>query len=312
VSGSAATNGRGRLARRKGLRCTARGLLSACLPCIAHRPRGAASGGFTLIELVAVVAIIGLMLSAATIAFRNVTRAKLRSAASRTAATMRFAFDRATMTGDTYRLALDLDRGEFWLESSVGRVTIREGREQHHTTDEKEAGPQADPAGGSRPMPLMPFGGIGGGAEGEAGEGAGLFGVDADALKQQYEQDLAPVARPKSLFEPVKKKRYKTEGRIRIDAVVTARMVEPVTEGIAHVYFFPQGHAEPAVIHLVDCLDADCSGREEEEYYSVVLHPLTGRAKVYSCQYEIPEEFGSGDDRSRRRRQGKRCGEAER
>ena len=63
---------------------------------------------------------------------------------------------------------------------------------------------------------------------------------------------------------------------------------KPAVSGMAYVYFFPQGHSEPAIVHLMD---------KDEEYYSVVLHPLTGRAKVYACRYKVPEAFGVSDDK---------------
>jgi hypothetical protein len=62
-------------------------------------------------------------------------------------------------------------------------------------------------------------------------------------------------------------------------------------KGVAYVYFFPQGTAEPAIIHFVD---------DDEAFYSVVLRPLTGDAKVYPCMYRIPPDFGSEDTKRSR------------
>ena len=150
-----------------------------------------------MIEIMVVVAIIGLMMGAVTLTVRNVGRSRLRSAASRTAATLRFAFDRATMTGNYLRLVLDLDKGEIWLEISEDRVSLGKGREQHHTTDERDV--EAKSSGTRRPTPLL-FG-----ADDEDDEAA--FGIDKQELKRLYERDLAPVARPKALFKPLKKKK---------------------------------------------------------------------------------------------------------
>ena len=40
----------------------------------------------------------------------------------------------------------------------------------------------------------------------------------------------------------------KFKSGVRVSSVITARMTEPADKGIAWVYFFPQGHAEPAII----------------------------------------------------------------
>jgi general secretion pathway protein H len=69
---------------------------------------------------------------------------------------------------------------------------------------------------------------------------------------------------------------------------MTARLSEPVEKGTAYIYFFPQGHAEPAIVHFVD---------RSEDYYSIVLHPLTGQARIYPCEYKIPKDFDVSDDK---------------
>ncbi|MCC6750798.1 MAG: prepilin-type N-terminal cleavage/methylation domain-containing protein [Deltaproteobacteria bacterium] len=248
------------------------------------------SAGFTLIEMMVVVAVVGLLLGAATMTFRNVTRSDLRSAASRTAAALRVAFDRTTMTGETVRVALDLEKGEYWLESSSDRVALRKGVEQHATTG-VEGKPKEEKK--SR-MPGLPMGLGKGGAE--EGDGEGTMGIDTAALKAEYEADLQPVARPKARFAPLKgpdAKRAKLSRGITVDAVVTPRLTEPQRKGTAYVYFFPQGFAEATVVHIKN---------RSEEYYSVVMAPLTGQVKVYPCRYDLPKEFEVPDDRKRETR----------
>ncbi|MCA9665556.1 MAG: type II secretion system protein, partial [Myxococcales bacterium] len=253
--------------------------------------------------MMVVIGIIGLLMGAAIFSVRSVTKADLRSAASRTAATFRFAFDRATMTGNTIRVAMDFDKGQIWLEMSKGRVAVRKGSEQHHTTNADEAkDPDADDDDNPKSSPL---GGLGlGGAKGSAAAGGddddsgGLFGIDTAKLKAQYERDLAPAARPKVLFKPIKKKKLKFAKNISFATVMTPRMLDPQKKGIGYVYFFPQGHSEQAIVHL--------STADGEDYYSVVLHPLTGRTKVYGCKVTIPSDYGDNDPDARRRRRRKR------
>lgn len=53
----------------------------------------------------------------------------------------------------------------------------------------------------------------------------------------------------------------------------------PVTEGLAYLYFFPQGLTEKAIIHLSD--------EEGETVYSITVNPLTGRSQVTLGSGEI-------------------------
>ena len=140
--------------------------------------------------------------------------------------------------------------------------------------------------------PKLPLG-LGAGAEGEDGADEAPF--DVQALIRGYEKQIKPLKRRKARFNRLRAlgaREVKLKGQIFIDAVMTPRHEEPVDKGMAYVYFFPQGHAEPAIIHIKN---------KSDEYYSVVMHPLTGQARIYNCRYRFPEEFGK-DDLERRKR----------
>lgn len=257
-----------------------------------HSERKPTTGGFTLVEMMIVIAIIGMMLAVGTYTLRNLTRANLREGAAGTSAAMRFAFDRALMTGAYVRLAIDLEHSRMWLEVSKDRVSLKQGREQH-ATDKKKGADENDDGGAVTRKPLLPFG-LGGGAPGGGGDGDEAP-FDVKALVKAYERTLKPVTRSKARFQKLKGpgvRMIQLKTGVFVDAVMTPRLEEPVDKGMGYVYFFPQGHAEPAIIHLRNKAD---------EYYSVVMHPLTGQARIYNCRYRIPKEFGR-DDLERRRK----------
>lgn len=236
-----------------------------------------------------VLLLIGMLSAAGVMGIGSVFRTKLRSAAGRTAGAMQVAFDKARLTGMYVRLALDLKQGKLWLEGSSQGFSLKRGAEQHVTTDADEGARQE--AARARPSKSLLPTGLGadeGSAEGE-GAGEGLFGVDK-AFIQGFEQDLEPIERPKAYFQPVKGPGSATlalEGGVRFARVMTAHLEEPAEDGIAYIYFFPQGHAEPAIVQLRDGHEGD---------YSVVLNPLTGQAKVYACRYRIPKMFGEPEE----------------
>ena len=265
-----------------------------------YRARGEA--GLTIMELSLVIAIVGIMMVGATMGISAITRADLRSGASRTAASMRYAFDRATMTGTYIRLAFDLDKGRIWAEFSEDMITLRAGRSQHVMDGEEEAakkereeveGEVKAPPRAKKSSSALSMLGLGNSESDSDSDGdeEGSTGIDVFSLTKSWHDDMKPVERPKASFKPLSDivaKKFKMAKGIKIAAVITPRMKEPAEEGMAYVYFFPQGHAEPAIIHLVD---------KDGGYYSVVLHPLTGKAKVYACRYKVPDQFGISDDK---------------
>jgi len=258
--------------------------------------------GFTMIEMMVVIAIIALLVTASTLTLRNLLRSDLRSAARRTAAAMRFAFDRATLTGTYVRLVFDIDKGEIWAEASDQRVSLKTGSSKElAATAADEAATKAQQKKSKPKTPAMPLFGLGGlgggmgagsggGGEGDPGGGA----IDVKTLTEEWEQDLAPPERPAPSFQRLKgpgAKVIKLAGGISLSAVMTPRVTDPVEKGKAYVYFFPQGNAEPAIIHFAD---------RSEDYYSVVLQPLSAQARVYPCLYKIPADFGVTDDKRSR------------
>ncbi len=261
--------------------------------------------GLTIMELAVVVGLVGLMAVGASLGVSAITKADLRSGASKTAASLRYAFDRATMTGSYMRLAFDLKTGRIWAEHSEDMITLRSGRDQHVMSDEDKAAkaeeakeeaeeggaPASKPNKSNAAMALLGLGGSEEEDEDDDEDSEASSGIDIYSLTKTWHDDMKPVERPKASFKRLQSivaKRFKMARGIKIASVITPRMKKAATEGMAYVYFFPQGHAEPAIIHLVD---------KDEFYYSVVLHPLTGRAKIYSCRYKVPEEFGVSDDK---------------
>lgn len=228
------------------------------------------SRGFTIIEVLVVIAIIALMLTGATYGLRSISRTELRGSSAKLAGGIRYCFDRAITTGSYYRIVLDLNKNQYWAERSDERMYL--GRD-------KEEAP----------------------GQGKA--------YDADAAeKLKDEQDAKDKALldarggiAASLEPPPKPKRAKFQTfrdttlpvvnlkRIKLFDVFTGRQREPYTSGKAYLYFFPDGHTERAVVRLTD----------GDNFYSLVVHPLTGRVEVKAGKYDIPRDFDVRDDEGR-------------
>jgi general secretion pathway protein H len=214
-----------------------------------------------------VIAIMGIMVGASVYGFRAVAKSELRGSASKLAGAIRYCFDRSVTTGSYYRMVLDLDQNKYWAERSEDRTYLNAGKE------------------------LSP------------GRGQALD-VQAEEAKRDEEEKKAEEmstsvgGQMMTLDPPPKPKRAKFQTfkdatlpqvklkRAQFFDVFTPRQREPYTKGRAYLYFFPDGHTERAIVRLND----------GDDFYSLIVHPLTGRVEVRSEKTDIPREFGERDD----------------
>jgi general secretion pathway protein H len=175
--------------------------------------------GFTLIEVLIVVAVIGVMAFAAAPAVSSFTGANARSAAGEIAGASRYLFDTAALRHETCRMVVDIDHQEWWAECTV-------------------AAP-----GGRRGQPVM-------GKDGVA--------EDDEQLSRGYSDEPDPekrrfLARARfAEFKDRQVQKRKLKGSAAFEKVWTPRQRDLQTRGKAYVYFYPQGLVDAAQIPVVD------------------------------------------------------------
>jgi general secretion pathway protein H len=176
--------------------------------------------GFTLIEVLIVVAVIAVMAMAAAPAISSLTGANARSTAGEIAGAYRYLFDTAALRHQTCRMVLDIDAREWWAECTT-----------------------ATP-GGRRGQPVVSKDGT---AEDDERDLARGFSDEPDADKRKF---LARARFAEYRDRQVQKRRLK--GSVVFDKIWTPRSREPQSKGKAYVYFYPQGQADLAHIPVSD------------------------------------------------------------
>jgi len=99
------------------------------------------SKGFTLIELILVLVIIGFLTALVTPAITSLTGLKLKTTARRVAAGLRYARSQAVTTGSDYQVVFNLERGEMIIEClQKEEERDKEDVGWEESQDEKEEG----------------------------------------------------------------------------------------------------------------------------------------------------------------------------
>jgi general secretion pathway protein H len=259
----------------------------AATPRPAPGPARSGQRGFTLIEIIIVLAIVGLISTLSVGGFRSLARSDLRSESAHLAGAMRFLFDRASTTGKTHRLVIDLEANRYWAETTDDKFFIPRDVETPDQTRKREA----DEAQEDEEKRLA--------AEKAASTAAAdLFGSSSTTssglpMDSSYDPSKLEVGefRPKrarfAAFKETALKPVTLKKRVVIRSVYTPRSTEPLTTGRAYIYFFPLGQTEAAIIELSD--------PDGETVYSLVAHPITGRVRVYNQEVK-PPSYGQTDD----------------
>jgi general secretion pathway protein H len=237
------------------------------------------SSGFTLIEIMIVLAIAALIMSLGVKGLRSLARADLRAGATHLAGSIRFMFDRASTTGKMHRMVFDFDSNKYWEEVSDDKYYAPRETETPEAARKREAAEAQEDQERRE-------------AEEKAAAAADTSSTSTpssstyDATKLDYGA-FKPRRARFAAFKGLSPKSTVLKNTV-LRSVYTPRLSEPVTSGRAYLYFFPLGQTEPAIVTLSD--------RSGETIYSLVVHPITGRVKVYNEEVKPPPGERTDDE----------------
>jgi general secretion pathway protein H len=238
--------------------------------------------GFTLIEVMVVLAIAALLVGASVQGLRSLRKADLREATTQMSGSMRYLFDRASTTGKIHRLVIDLEQGMYWAEVSDDRFYIPREAESERTLHEREDKEAEEDQEDAKKREQAA-------REAESGKGAAAnSSFDLSKLEvSDFRPKRARFASFKDLaIKPVRLKKTK------VLSVYTPRVTAPLTAGRAYIYYFPLGQTEPAIVTM--------SNLEGDAVFSLVVHPITGRVRIYNQEIQPPAGAATYDDEGNR------------
>lgn len=224
--------------------------------------RARARRGMTLVEVLIVLALIALVMSAVIIGSGQLASSRLRHSSTMITGAIRVAYARATATSKTVRLVMDFEENQIWLE---------EGDQPHLVQSKDVTG-----TGGAEAATA---------AEKEAIEESGRIVKGPTAPRTRF-KEIDPMGLASSV--PGKGKKPLERG-IKFRQVQAAHDDEPRKEGRAYLYFWPGGQTERAAIQL-KMGDSD----DESNAVTLIVAPLTGKVTIKDGAVEIPKPV---DDR---------------
>ncbi len=242
--------------------------------------RRTGQAGLTVLELLIVLALMGLFSYVAYSGFRSLTSAALVEDTNDLVAVMRRTQALAVEANVPVRVVLDFDKQAYWVEVCSGDASLRRTKDELKL-DPREAEKALEDA--RRRIALMPVGQLKAGSPeaetrmalalaGDKNAGRQCVPVDQD---KAFEGLLTGDAMGRGLA-----RKLQTDRDVKLREVWVQHLDDSVDGGQVSVNFFPLGWAEKAIVELGD----------GKSVHSILIHGATGRIEVIDGALREPDE----------------------
>jgi general secretion pathway protein H len=226
----------------------------------APRHRAPQRAGFTLIEVLIVLALVAALMTLGAFSMGMIGRGDVRAEALKLSGQIRYIFNQAATHNQSFQLVINLDERRYHVE--VMRV---EGA----LTREQIAGDDLNKQLKAR-------------AKKRASRVDDEDSAFAGALTRDPVEDY--------LIEPTT-----LPDGVAFLGVMTSHHDAMQYDGIATINFFPNGFVEPSIIYIGEQTEDDTPPREAFSF-TLFIHPLTGHTDVESGLLKIENAFFSPEE----------------
>lgn len=229
-----------------------------------HASRHSCASGFTLIEIMIVVALMALMLGVGMFSLGIIGRADVNGEALRFSSAIRYTFNMAATSNKTLQMKIDFTNRKF----SVDELSLSGGLSN-------------DALRGTNLT-----------AEGEEGEEAAPVNARAAALDNE-DSTFGSLKRTKIDETFLSGDDANLKDGVYFLGLMTSHHDEIQTDGIGTINFFSNGFVERSVIFLGDeeAMNLAQTNEEGGVIYTIMISPLTGNSSVRPGRIEISSTF---------------------
>lgn len=227
--------------------------------------------GFTLFEVLAALAIVGLILGlVVTTAGRSVDR-NIKKTSTRLSSTIKYLYNKSVLENLYIRLVLDMDERSYWVEATSDPLVVdveNEESRKKKANEVKEQSKTENARSETEATPKEPEGGLAGRAAARAKgtlQEEGLFA----------ENEVKKIEPPKPVFGKVDSfllRPTKLPDGVFFKDIQVEHRDSPTDAGAEPIYFFPSGRVERAIINLRD--------EDDKINYSLEVNPANGRVNI--------------------------------
>jgi general secretion pathway protein H len=229
---------------------------------------------------VIVIAVLALVFGMMVVGFGGTRSAELARTVNQIANVIRYGYDKARVTGEHYRLRIDLEERSFALQQGDGRMylpaTDRDGEiieRDERKEEEREARDRRAEEAFNRSVQAEVF------REGDDGEVGSYDPYRATRRRvPRRRPPMFDAFEEENVLSGLKDPFVLPEG-MKITSVRTADDLQAITSGEASIYFFPRGRTQEAHILLED--------ERSDARYTIKLAPLTGRVTIEEGHQEL-------------------------